>query len=247
MFKIKICGITTPEDALLAADAGADAIGLNFYEKSPRYITLEQANELAAALPVQTRAVGVFVNAPIERIIHYQQHVGLDIIQLHGSELPETIYKLRGAPFFKVNRLISDGYSCSAVEVIRAFRCRNASLNDVAQFLDEYTRINPRPKDEWYPYVMLDAFSPTAFGGTGAPLDWSRLAIERHLVGGEFILAGGLTPENVAEAILTAHPNAVDVASGVESSPGRKDPAKVRDFVAAAKEAFVCLERENPK
>jgi phosphoribosylanthranilate isomerase len=214
VFRIKICGITSVEDALLAAEAGADAIGLNFYERSPRYVTTERAKEICLALPAGVAKVGVFVNSLPKGIAAMAERVGLDVIQLHGDEGPDFLGSLGKLP------------------VIKAFRCRESTLNSVRAFLT----LCPEPS---FPIaVLLDAHAPGSYGGTGQVLDWRRLQAERHqLLGLPLILAGGLTPQNVAEAIRVARPDAVDTASGVEVSPGKKDPAKVRAFISAAKGA----------
>ena len=211
MFRIKICGITTVEDALLAAEAGADAIGLNFYERSPRYVTTERAKEICEALPASVAKVGVFVNSLPKGIVATAERVGLSAIQLHGDEGPDFLGLLGKLP------------------VIKAFRCRESTLSSVRAFLDLC------PESSHPAAVLLDAHAPGNYGGTGEILDWQRLHAERHqLLGLPLILAGGLTPQNVAEAIRIAQPDAVDTASGVETSPGKKDAVKVRAFVAAA-------------
>lgn len=232
MFKIKICGITSAQDALLAAEAGADAIGLNFYERSPRHVTVERAAEVCRSRPQTVTAVPVFVNASeteMLSVVRYLQFPFPLAVQVHGDETPEMVGHLQC--------MLGDGFP-----VIRAFRCRDSSLDDVAKYLRAMrsTKYCSLPSG-----VLLDAFEPGRFGGTGRVVDWHavrerRRLLQRHAV--SVILAGGLTPENVAEAIATARPDAVDVASGVESAPGKKDPAKVRAFVAAAKRAFAELD-----
>ena len=217
VFRVKICGITTVEDALLAAAAGADAIGLNFYERSPRYVTTERAKEICDALPAGVAKVGVFVNSLAKGVLATSQRVGLDAIQLHGDEGPEILSALGDLP------------------IIRAFRCKEATLDGVQAFLRLCGGSVPSA-------VLLDAHAPGHYGGTGQVLDWEAIHRQRNkLAGLPLILAGGLTPENVADAIRIAQPDAVDTASGVESAPGKKDPAKVRAFVAAAKQAFATL------
>ena len=212
MFRIKICGITSVEDALLAAEAGADAIGLNFYDKSPRYVTAEKAKEISDALPAGVAKVGVFVNSLPKGIIATVNRVGLTAVQLHGDEGPDFLAGLGKLP------------------VIKAFRCKESTLDSVKAFLDLCGE-SSQPIA-----VLLDAHAPGNYGGTGQILDWAGLARERNkLLGLPLILAGGLTSQNVAEAISLARPDAVDTASGVESAPGKKDPEKVRPFVAAAK------------
>jgi phosphoribosylanthranilate isomerase len=210
-FRVKICGITRPEDASMAAGAGADAIGLNFYPGSPRCVTLEQAQAIAAAMPAGVARVGVFVNADLAEMRRIADSVPLDYVQLHGDEPPQAIAALD-------------------VPVIRAFRCGSAGLMPVGLYLEACRQAGRLPAA-----VLIDAYAPGAFGGTGQTLDWPALAAGReHLAGLPLILAGGLTAENVAAAIAAARPDGVDTASGVESSPGVKDAARVRAFVAAA-------------
>jgi phosphoribosylanthranilate isomerase len=214
VFRIKICGITTVADALLAAEAGADAIGLNFYERSPRYVTTERAKEICAALPPGITKVGVFVNSLSQGVIATMKRVGLHAVQLHGDEGPDFLVALGELP------------------IIKAFRCKESTLDSVRAFLDLC------PESSYPTAVLLDAHAPGNYGGTGQVLDWAGLARERNkLLGLPLILAGGLTALNVAEAIRLARPDAVDTASGVESAPGKKDPVQVRAFVAAAKAA----------
>lgn len=199
---VKICGITNTADALAAASAGADAIGLMFYEKSPRNLTLPAAAEIARALPPYIIKVGVFVNPAEEFVLRAVGECGLNIVQFHGDETPEFCSLF---PFM----------------VLKAFRIRDAeSLKPLPGY----------PTDAW----LLDAYSPDKPGGTGERFNWD-LAVEAQKFGKPIFLAGGLTPENVAEAIRQVRPYAVDVSSGVESSPGRKDHAKVTAFIKAAK------------
>ena len=199
---VKICGITSPADALAAAEAGADALGLNFYEGSPRHLTLKAAAEIARALPPFMIKVGVFVNAEEDFVLRAIGECGLNIAQFHGDETPE---------FCKL----------FPVMTIKAFRIRDA---ESLQALPNY------PTDAW----LLDAFEKDKLGGTGAKFNWD-LAVEAKKLGRPLFLAGGLTPENVGEAVRQVQPYAVDVSSGVESAPGKKDAAKMRAFVKAAK------------
>lgn len=213
MFRVKICGITTVEDALLAAEAGADAIGLNFYERSPRYVTSERAKEICEALPAGIVKVGVFVNSVGTEVLDTAERVGLTAQQLHEGRGPDFVP--------------------SGLPKIRAVRCRDGALHDLLILLQQ---------PECLDAILLDAYAPDKFGGTGQVLDWEAIHDEREkLCVVPLILAGGLTAENVAEAIRIAEPDAVDTASGVESAPGKKDPAKVYAFVEAAKRAFAAL------
>jgi phosphoribosylanthranilate isomerase len=237
MFTLKICGVTTSDDAILVAEAGADAIGLNFYARSPRCIAPHHAAEIVRCLRERYTAerlkiVGVFVNAALEDILRAvdqlqivqpgESPAGL-AIQLHGDEPPEF--------FAKVTR------QRPAMPVIRAFRCRGADLSAEADYLRQCREHGALPRA-----ALIDVFAPGGYGGTGQCGDWQAVAAGRdQLAGVPVILAGGLTPENVAAAIATARPDGVDVASGVESAPGRKDGAKVAAFIAAARRALALV------
>jgi phosphoribosylanthranilate isomerase len=216
MFQIKICGITTVDDARLTVAAGADAVGLNFYPKSPRFVDLEQAKAIAGVLPRETVKVGLFVNAPAEQILRAFDAVPLDLIQLHGDESPELLAQLAGRP------------------VMRAFRVTEAGLGPVAAYLEACRQLGCTPQ-----LVLLDAYHAGQYGGTGTPTDWGIAAT--YAADGTtppLVLAGGLTSDTVSEAIHAVHPAAVDTASGVESQPGRKDAARLTAFVRAARSAF---------
>lgn len=201
MVKIKICGITNVDDALHAVTCGADALGLVFYAKSPRYVMPEQARTIIAALPPFVTTVGLFVNEAPQRIREIADFCGLDVIQLHGDEGTE---------------------SCDFAprRTIKALRVKDAaSLAGHAAF-----QVSA---------LLLDAWVAGAYGGTGEVFNWSlaaEVARQRPV-----ILAGGLVPENVAAAVQAVRPYAVDVSSGVEATPGRKDPAKVAAFIRNAK------------
>jgi|SRR5262245_26723622 len=245
MFKVKICGITTPDDALLAAEAGADAIGLNFFEKSPRFVPAEQAGEIVVQLrnqyaAEQVKVFGVFVNASLDDILWsireadlYGPEQGFGI-QLHGDEPPELLRDLHREGLGRSGELLQVLGHVPEVPIVRAFRCRSADLAAEAGYLETCQRLDALPQS-----VLLDAYAPGDYGGTGQRLDWPSLSRQRsRLFDLPLILAGGLTPANVGEAIAAAQPSGVDVASGVESSPGRKNAAKIYAFVAAAKQAF---------
>lgn len=218
MFRVKICGITRPGDATLAADAGADAIGLNFYPQSPRCCTLETAQKIAEVTPPWVVKVGVFVNATADEIRTAAAKVPLDLIQLHGTESPEALRSLRPLPLIKAVGLTTD---FAALE----------------SFLTTCHQRNAMPR-----MLLVDAMREGQFGGTGKTIDWELLKQNRsRLRGLPLALAGGLTPDNVAAGILTVRPWAVDVASGVESAPGVKDAQQVRLFVSAALTAFSAM------
>jgi phosphoribosylanthranilate isomerase len=246
MFRIKICGITTPDDALLAAEAGADAIGLNFYKKSPRCITPEVAAEIVQRLrqdysAEQVQVVAVFVNASLDDILWtirdanlYGTEQGL-CLQIHGDEPPAFLAELRGQGLGVTDSLLQATGHVPIVPVIRAFRCRESDLSSPRAYLQTCQSLGALPQA-----VLLDAYAAGTYGGSGLALDWQAIASRGdELSGLPLILAGGLTPANVASAIATARPAAVDVASGVESSPGKKDAAQVMAFVDAATRAFV--------
>lgn len=223
MFTIKICGITCVEDARVAADAGADAIGLNFYRKSPRFVSLEAAQAIAHALDNGPLLVGVFVNESPEEITRLVAEVPLGAVQLHGDESPAFVAGLpAGVPLIRAARIGAEGLAEAA-----AYRdaCQSAGRPLSAVLLDASVPVAPGEE--------------TVYGGSGHRLDWPRVAAERGLLAGTpLILAGGLKPANVAEAIATSGCDGIDTASGVESAPGAKDPRAVRAFVAAARSAL---------
>ena len=219
MFRIKICGVTNVEDALAAVAAGADAIGLNFYPRSPRFVELSQARHIIDALEGRAVAVGVFVNATVEAICETAERLGLDQVQLSGDEPPEMLDEL--------TMIVGD---C----VLRTFRVAPGGYDAQRVYLETCRELGCVPHR-----ILWDAFDSSAYGGTGRRADWDLAA--RLVVSGELpplVLAGGLRAENVEAAILAVRPVAVDTASGVESSPGRKDPEQFKRFVAAARAAF---------
>lgn len=206
MVLVKICGITNLEDALVAADAGADALGFNFYPRSPRYLKPEAArviiDRVRADYPT-LRTVGVFVNETLDDIQKIAAAAGVSALQLHGTETPEYCKALKNHYLIKVFSAADE----FAPETVLEY--------DVAA-------------------IMLDAFDSKAFGGTGKLSDWTLARQTRELFPALF-LAGGLSAENVAGAIKQVDPFAVDACSRLESVPGRKDHAKVRAFVAAVR------------
>lgn len=216
MFRIKICGVTSPADALAATELGADAIGLNFYERSPRFLSLEAAEAIAHSLPQEVARVGVFVNAPLPVMEEHVGRLGLTHLQLHGDESPEIVSQLAPIP------------------VVKAFRLGEEGIDPIMAWLDRAAELGAIPDR-----CLIDAHRPDQYGGTGATADW-RLAANlagRQALNG-LVLAGGLTSANVGAAIAAVRPGGVDTASGVESSPGRKDRAKLRAFITAARTAF---------
>lgn len=205
MVKVKICGITNHEDAHLAVEAGADALGFVLYRQSPRYVRPETVRAIVASLPPFVVSIGVFVNEHAEVVRQLMDDCGLVLAQLHGDESSSYCETL-GRPAIKAVRL-KDRHSLLAV----------------AEF---HGRAGVRG-------FVVDAFSEQAYGGTGRPVDWT-LAGEIARTA-PVLLAGGLTPDNVGEAIRSVRPYGVDVSSGVEARPGKKDPVKVKSFVEAAK------------
>lgn len=202
---IKICGITTPRDAEMAAEAGADAIGLIFYPRSPRAVSAATAREIVAALPPFVCRVGVCVDLPRAELLRIAGEVPLDILQLHGQEAPEDVAHLSR----RVIKALSVG---SELDESRALAFEG--LVDA---------------------LLLDTAAGPLPGGSGIAFDWALARALRPKVR-HLILAGGLNPANVAAAIRAVRPDAIDVSSGVERSPGVKDPAAVRDLVRAVRE-----------
>ncbi len=201
MVRVKICGITNWADAKLAIDAGADALGFNFYAKSPRRIAVSHAREIVRHLPQRISAVGIFVDASAADVLKIARAVKLGVLQLHGDESPRTVAQLaRERPVIKAFRA-GPSFRVKELEKYR----------DVAAFL-------------------LDGFDRKLRGGTGKRFDW-RIAKQAKRFA-PVILAGGLTKENAIKAMRTAKPFAIDVCSGVEASPGKKDAKKVRAFMA---------------
>ena len=203
MVYVKVCGITNPEDGLKAAGFGADAIGLVFAE-SPRKVNVEEAWEIADALPDDVFKVGVFVDEEPEEVLRIAGEVGLDYAQLHGDEDPETVARLRGG----------------GLGVIKALRVRNAgALAAVERYGADL--------------FLLDAWSAEVRGGTGETFDWG---LAKSVKGRDnIVVSGGLTPENVREAIEFFEPFGVDASSSLEERSGKKSSERVRRFVRAAK------------
>jgi phosphoribosylanthranilate isomerase len=200
---VKICGVTTAKDAALAAELGADAIGVNFWPGSKRYVDPGDAAPILAAVPKGVLKVGIFVNPKVEEVARGVVLLGLDRVQLHGDEVA------------------ADFSGFDSARLIRAVRVRDAASFAGAR--------------AWSPGLWLyDAFVD-GYGGAGVTAPWPLIAAQARR---PFLLGGGLTPDNVAEAIQATRPDGVDVASGVERAPGLKDPAKVAAFIAAARAAI---------
>ena len=213
--RVKICGVTTTEDVATCAEAGADAVGVNFHPGSSRYVDPRSAQPLLRSVPPLLNAIGVFVERPFRQVAAIAYQLGLRGVQVHGEPRP-----------------FEDAFPFS---VVPAFRVRDAqSLREIEAFLEACRSAGFLPGA-----VLVDAFVEGQHGGTGKTAPWDLLKDFRPIV--PLILAGGLTPDNVAEAIRVVRPAGVDVASGVENAPGRKDPRKVRDFVANARGAAASL------
>lgn len=209
MTRVKICGITNLEDAQIAIDSGADAIGFNFYRDSKRFVDERDAAVIIQRIQGAITTVGVFVNHSIAEILETQSIAKFDVIQLHGDETQRFVNELRSETNSKI---------------IKAFR---VSAEFDVESVDRYN----------VDAVLLDSFSIMEYGGTGNTLDWN-IAAKAAARFSDVYLAGGLTPDNVALAIRKVKPSSVDVASGVESSPGKKDPSRVAAFIKSAKEAI---------
>jgi phosphoribosylanthranilate isomerase len=204
--RVKICGITNLEDARVAIDSGADALGFIFFSGSPRHISPESAAEIISNLPPFIAKVGVFVDAPVDGILDIAGATGIDTVQLHGSESPAECAEI----------------AASRLTVVKAFRVKEAtSLEPIANYRASA--------------FLLDSYVAGQLGGTGAKFNWD-LALKAKQFNTPIILAGGLDPENVTDAVSKVFPYAVDVSSGVEASPGKKDHQKVRRFIARAKQ-----------
>ena len=206
MVRVKICGITNSADAFAAIDAGANLLGFNFYEKSPRHITEAEAAKIRPRLPKKVEAVGIFVNASPAEVTALRKSLKLDAVQLHGDETPDSVAQIA--------RLIP---------VIKAFR---VEPEFPLATLDEYP--------EAFAF-LFDAAHTGQYGGTGRTTDWDvarRAALNRRI-----ILAGGLKVENVAAAVRIVRPYGIDVASGVESEPGKKDPGLLHEFIQEVRRA----------
>ncbi|HEY5577838.1 MAG TPA: phosphoribosylanthranilate isomerase [Deferrimonas sp.] len=215
MFRIKICGVTRPEDAAHAVACGAEAIGINFFPGSPRFVPERIARGIVSAVAGRAQVVGVFVNEDPGRIVALCGRLGIRRVQLHGDEPPGNASRI---PLWRMRAIHAD--RAPDLPALLAYPCEA---------------------------FLFDAGREGSYGGTGRELQWGELAERFPGIAGlrgaggarkPWFLAGGLTPENVDRAISAARPYGVDVASGVESAPGRKDPAKVKAFIERAKAGF---------
>lgn len=206
MVRVKICGVTNSGDAKAAWEAGADLVGLNFYEKSPRYISVSEAENIRSTLPAEVEAVGVFVNKTPAEVLKLSRSLKLEAAQLHGDESPD---------------MVSD--VARSVTVFKAFRVgKEFSLESLQEYPEAYA-------------FLLDADRAGQYGGTGFTTDWA--VARRAALSHRILLAGGLKVENVGAAIRLVRPYAVDVASGVEAKPGKKDHGRMREFIQEVRRA----------
>ena len=228
VFHVKICGVTTAADAEMVAAAGADAIGLNFVQGSPRQLDLAHGREVAAAIPAGVLRVGVFAGSPVDDMLQIARALSLDAIQLHGHldggrepiDPPERCGQLSGLPVIRAVRLDTSRPGTDALAAAR-------------QWIAAAVAAGAAPAMVIVDAAVSRGAQSGRLGGTGERVDWEALARAGSLPV-PMAVAGGLTPENVAEAVRVTGLSAVDTASGVEAAPGRKDPQKVRAFVAAA-------------
>jgi phosphoribosylanthranilate isomerase len=252
---IKICGITNLDDAVSAVDAGANALGFVFYPKSPRYVAAEAAREIVSRLPGQFEKVGVFVNHSVDDVRDTAKLVGLNAIQLHGNESVEftqslhkafsngsprpMIFRAWPAKVFDAPAGQSVGWDPVAVGLIEpdaAYKGKRVHKIHVAEDGDLFLETHGfRPGI--LSGVLLDSYTAEQPGGTGRTFDWERVQPWAGIINSisKLIVAGGLTPGNVQDAIHLLHPWGVDVSTGVEREPGKKDPRKVRAFIEAVR------------
>ncbi|OGP13491.1 MAG: hypothetical protein A3I75_03365 [Deltaproteobacteria bacterium RIFCSPLOWO2_02_FULL_50_16] len=201
MIKVKICGMTNLDDVLAAIEFGADAIGFNFFKKSPRYIAPEKVKELLDNVPASVWKVGVFVNEDDKLVRGISQELSLDFLQFHGDETPYYCQQF-AAPYWKVFRLRDE----KSLLLMQHYHCE---------------------------YFLIDTYDPVSYGGTGRVGRWDLARKAKSI--GKIILAGGLHPDNIEEAIKQVHPDGVDVTTGIESEPGKKDHHKMEQFIVRVK------------
>lgn len=211
MVKVKICGITNSEDALAACEYGADALGFIFYKKSPRFIEMERVKDIIKDLPPFVTTVGVFVDEDADTVNEMAKEIGLHAVQLHGNESPEFCRSIQS-------------------RIIKTFRMKGAQVMGRGVHGQGINKEMERYNVSAY---LLDTYREDAEGGTGITFNWG--VAKDATQAGRIILAGGLTVENVRQAIKIVMPYAVDVSSGVEEIPGKKDLRKLMEFIETAK------------
>ncbi|MDP1545723.1 MAG: phosphoribosylanthranilate isomerase [Anaerolineales bacterium] len=232
MTVVKICGIKTLKDALAAIEAGADYLGFNFYPKSVRFIEKDVCAEITSVLKreyLHIKLIGVFVNSSVEEVNDILETCSLDLAQLHGDETPEMLAALNGKAFKAIRLSLSESVETSVHPFLHPLTA------SVHPFLHPLTAsVHPLAKQSVdNPVMLIDASVKGVYGGSGITADWTAAAELAKKY--PLLLAGGLTPENVAEAVRQVKPWGVDVASGVESTPGEKDAEKMVKFVKEIK------------
>lgn len=211
MARIKICGITNVQDALWAANLGVDFIGLNFYKQSLRKVSLAMAKNIVNELPSFVKVIGVFVDEDLRTVRKIVSVCHLDMVQFHGNESPQCCSEIY--------------FPNAELKIIKAFRIKDEnSLQNMGEYSD------------FVNYYLLDTYVPEKAGGTGETFNW-EFALKAKKFGRPIFLSGGLTPDNVKEAIEKVHPFSVDVASGVEKTPRRKSYEKMKEFIQKVREA----------
>lgn len=219
---IKICGVTTPEDARTVAASHADAIGLNFYAPSKRFLPPHVRNSVRDAIAENVEVVGVFVNSPMTDVARCAEETRLDTVQFHGDETPELVNQFH--------------QTCPHIGIIRAFRIDDSGFHFADQWLEQATAMGIPLQA-----ALIDAYRPGEYGGTGHQLSvttvtsWNWPQQDNN----NLILAGGLRPENISDAVTAIRPFGIDTASGVEDDPGRKNADAVKRFVDNARRAAV--------
>jgi phosphoribosylanthranilate isomerase len=227
---VKVCGMTNLEDALVAVEAGADAVGFVFYEKSPRCVTVETARKICSKLPESVETIGVFAGESVARAGDVGSFVGLDGLQIYTTSGPRTLEILE-----RVGAWPPSGRIPGQTKIYVALSISEIITEEIEE---QGLTVEMQDPEGKFVALLLDSGGGRQPGGTGVAFDWKRAAAPvaglsaRHKV----VVAGGLTPENVVEAIDILQPWGVDVASGVEASPGKKDPKKVRAFVKAVRD-----------
>ena len=221
MIKVKICGITNLEDAVKACGYGADLLGFIFVEGTPRAVGMDTVKNIITDLPrggeSKVGRVGLFKDETIKNIIETISYCGLDYVQLHGDESLDYCRELKKALEEKI---------CVQVKIIKAFKVKKKILPHGDAVPDDYADMD---------YFVFDAFHPVISGGTGTKFDWEVLKKEKYKIQKPFFIAGGLHPGNVADAVEIVRPYGVDVSSGVEKTPGKKDHKLLKEFIENAK------------
>ncbi|MEA3489573.1 MAG: phosphoribosylanthranilate isomerase [Candidatus Omnitrophota bacterium] len=221
MVKVKICGLTNLEDAVRSGEYGADLLGFIFVEGTPRAVDRETVKDIISNLPgdlrVKTARVGLFKDSPVEEVAEVVAYCGLDHVQLHGNETPAECSRLKAALEHDYDR---------EVRIIKVFKVKERILPQGKYVIDDYGDAD---------YYVFDTFHTGIAGGTGRIFDWDVVISERDNIKKPFFIAGGLTPLNVTDAVRAVRPYGVDVSSGVEKVPGKKDENLLKEFIENAK------------